>query len=200
MLREPVSDAANYNNIAVGIMQGNNGNAVYCPTNSQALVRLQDQFTYLPEKPEKKLDMTKMERRILSETEFQSVTKTKETPATYLLSAAVEDVGAEGTMAFRVNGLTGTKETYTGYYMKKDNTLEKMKNFMICHSLYNTAVFHHRYGRELADAQSAGNSVRLININLGYGQPRRNFSLQPFNICKKFTGVRIDGAEQIDQG
>lgn len=131
VLWEPVSDAASYNNIAVGIMQGNNGNAVYCPTNSQALVRLQDRFAYLPEKPEKKLDITKMERRILSEKEFQSASKTKETPATYLLSAAIEDTGAEDTLAFRVNGLTGKKETYTGYYMKKDKTLEKMEHLII---------------------------------------------------------------------
>ena len=28
---QPVSDKKEYNNMAVGIMQGNNGNSIYCP-------------------------------------------------------------------------------------------------------------------------------------------------------------------------
>ena len=131
VLWEPVSDAAGYNNIAVGIMQGDNGNAVYCPTNSQALVRLQDRFAYLPDEPEKKLDITKMERKVLSKEEFKKATQSGGTPATYLLSAEVLDVEEKSTIAFRINGLDKTKQSYTGYYMKKDGTLVKLKDIRI---------------------------------------------------------------------
>ncbi len=131
VLWEPVSDAAGYNNIAVGIMQGDNGNAVYCPTNSQALVRLQDRFAYLPDEPEKKLDITKMERKVLSKEEFKKATQSGGTPATYLLSAEVSDVEEKSTIAFRINGLDKTKQSYTGYYMKKDGTLVKLKDIRI---------------------------------------------------------------------
>ena len=64
---QPVSKQKEYNNVAVGIMQGNNGNSVYCPTNSKVLVRLQDRFAYLPEQPEKKLDLIKMERHVMNQ-------------------------------------------------------------------------------------------------------------------------------------
>lgn len=131
VLWQPVSELPGYNNIAVGIMQGNNGNAIYCPTNTQTLVRLQDRFAYLPEEPEKKLDITKMERKVLSEEEFKEASNTQETPVTYLLSATVDDAAEETTIAFRVNGLSGAKEKYTGYYMTKDNTLEKMEEIHI---------------------------------------------------------------------
>ena len=32
---------------------------------------------------------------------------------------------------YKRQGLTGKKETYTGYYMKKDKTLEKMEHLII---------------------------------------------------------------------
>jgi len=131
VLWEPVSDEEKYNNIAVGIMQGDNGNSVYCPTNSQILVRLQDRFAYLPEEPEKKLDITKMKRAVLSDEEFRTASGSKGTPATYLQSAMVEDAGDESTVAFCVNGLDKTKGEYVGYYMKSDGTLERIDNLIL---------------------------------------------------------------------
>lgn len=131
VLWEPVSDMTAYNNIAVGIMQGDNGNSIYCPTNSQTLVRLQDRFAYLPEEPEKQLDITKMERRLLSDEECENGLGSHETPATYLLSAEVTEAEEESTIAFRVNGLNGKKEKYVGYYMKKDGTLKQIEKVQI---------------------------------------------------------------------
>lgn len=131
VLWEPVSDEEKYNNIAVGIMQGDNGNSVYCPTNSQILVRLQDRFAYLPEEPEKKLDITKMKRAVLSDEEFRTASGSEGTPATYLQSATVEDAGDESTVAFCVNGLDKTKGEYVGYYMKSDGTLERIDNLIL---------------------------------------------------------------------
>lgn len=131
VLWEPVSDEEKYNNIAVGIMQGDNGNSVYCPTNSQILVRLQDRFAYLPEEPEKKLDITKMTRAVLSDEEFRTASGSEGTPATYLQSAVVEDAGNESMIAFCVNGLDKTKGEYVGYYMKSDGTLERIDNLIL---------------------------------------------------------------------
>ena len=127
-----VSKQSSYNNIAVGIMQGNNGNAVYCPTNSQTLVRLQDRFAYLPDEPNKKLDITKMERKLLSNKEFKKASNSKETVASYLLSASIEDVKKETLLAFRLNGLSGSIDDYSVYYMTKNNKLKKLKEFKIC--------------------------------------------------------------------
>lgn len=127
-----VSKQPSYNNIAVGIMQGNNGNAIYCPTNSQVLVRLQDRFAYLPDEPDKKLDIVKMERKRLSDADFKKASNSKETVASYLLSATVEKVKKESHIAFRINGLNGSKDEYTAYYMSKDGKLKKIKEFKIC--------------------------------------------------------------------
>ncbi len=99
VLWQPVSDESQYNNIAVGIMQGDNGNSLYCPTNSQILLRISDRFAYLANRPDDKLDLTLMERSVLS----------YENAASYAMSAVVEDADENDILAFRVNGLTGTK-------------------------------------------------------------------------------------------
>ncbi len=104
-----VSSEAIYNNIAVGIMQGNNGNTVYCPTNSQKLLQLYDRFAYLPASPEVKLDLTKMERRVIAQ---EAISALGLTPVGYEHSASFSLEG-EQTLAFRVNGLTGTVSDYT---------------------------------------------------------------------------------------
>lgn len=127
----PASDSPAYNNIAVGIMQGDNGNAIYSPTNSQTLVRLQDRFAYLPDEPEKQLDIINMKRQVMSEEQFQNAAGTTGRPATYLLSATADDVKQECTIAFRVNGLSGLREQYTGYYATVDNGLKKMDTLLI---------------------------------------------------------------------
>ena len=44
-----VSNKYGYNNMAIGMYTGSNGNTLYCPTGYLELLRLQDRFVYLPE-------------------------------------------------------------------------------------------------------------------------------------------------------
>ncbi len=103
-LWQGVSKDPIYNNIAVGIMQGDNGNTVYCPTNSPKLMRMSDRFAYLPEDPDEKLDISLMERKVIFEEEFKALTSSEKAPVGYLLTATAP-LGSN--LAFRVNGLSG---------------------------------------------------------------------------------------------
>ncbi len=137
---KPVSDQKEYNNMAVGIMQGDNGNAIYCPTNSQKLLRMQDRFAYLPKQPDKKLDIVKMERHAMAEKDFREASNTSQVPATYLMSATIDDAGKDSqTLAFRVNGLEGSILGYGLYYRDQSGKLKECRE----------AVFTDRQGRAL---------------------------------------------------
>ena len=144
VLWQPVSDKKEYNNMAVGIMQGNNGNSIYCPTNSQTLVRFQDRFAYLPEQPEKKLDIVKMERHVMSQEEFRKTSGSSQTPATYLMSAVIDDAKQTQTLSFRVNGLEGKKDAYTLYYMDQGGKLNACQE----------VVFTDSNGRIIGDTET----------------------------------------------
>lgn len=122
----PASAEPQYNNIAVGIMQGNNGNTIYCPTNSKALLRMYDRFAYLPDSPDTKLDLTRMERRVRSAEEVEALSGLALQAASYE-HAAILSTEAETTLAFRVNGLSGKVQELTllrmdasGQYQKQD--------------------------------------------------------------------------------
>ena len=131
---QPVSNQKEYNNMAVGIMQGNNGNSIYCPTNSQALVRLQDRFAYLPEQPDKKLDIVKMERHVMTEAEFQEASGSSQVPATDLVSAVIDDAKGKQTLSFRVNGLEGSILGYTLYYKEQSGKLSECRDIVFTDS------------------------------------------------------------------
>lgn len=135
VLWQPVSTQKDYNNAAVGIMQGTNGNSVYCPTNSKVLVRFQDRFAYLPDQPEQKLDLKTMERHVMTREAFQKASESSKMPASYLLSATIADstAGAQ-TLAFRVNGLEANAGAYTVYYMDKDGKLHEFPEAVITDS------------------------------------------------------------------
>lgn len=142
VLWKPVSTESQYNNMAVGIMQGNNGNSIYCPTDSKVLVRLQDRFAYLPEKPDQKLDIVKMERAVISEKEFAAASGSDKKPVDYLLSAVIDNAEASETLAFRVNNLSGCIRDYTVYYKTADGKLKKLAQ----------PVFADDNGKVLADS------------------------------------------------
>lgn len=131
---QPVSDKKEYNNMAVGIMQGNNGNSIYCPTNSQTLVRLQDRFAYLPEQPDKKLDMVKMERHVMARKDFQEASGSSEIPASYLMSAVIDDAKDKQTLSFRVNGLEGSILGYALYYREQSGKLTECRDLVFTDS------------------------------------------------------------------
>lgn len=131
---QPVSAQKEYNNMAVGIMQGNNGNSIYCPTNSQVLVRLQDRFAYLPEQPDKKLDLVKMERHVMAQKDFQEASGSSQIPATYLMSAVIDDAKEKQTLSFRVNGLEGSILGYTLYYRDPSGKLNECRDMVFTDS------------------------------------------------------------------
>lgn len=105
-----VSGDAEYNNMAVGLIQGDTGNTLYCPTNNMVLVRIQDRFAYLPEQPEKALELNLMERYRMYSEEFQEETGTDLIPASYLCSAQADGLENAAVLAYRVNGLGGNRD------------------------------------------------------------------------------------------
>lgn len=111
----PVSDESDYNNIAVGIMQGN-GNTVFCPTDSTTLVRISDRFAYLLNNTDIDLDINEMSR-----------TRQGDDYATYIHTAVVsvtDDVTANDdgtyTLAICVNGLDLTMDSYEVVYIDSE--------------------------------------------------------------------------------
>ncbi len=174
VLWQPVSAKKEYNNAAVGIMQGSSGNTVYCPTNSQVLVRMQDRFAYLPEKPDKKLDIVKMERAVMEKEDFAKASGSSKAPATYLLSATVDEAAAKETLAFRVNNLSGKIGDYTAYYMDAEGNLKEISNPVFTDSsgrkvaeteeLVREAIYEIRVQAEDAgdaDLNAAGGTVKM---------------------------------------
>ncbi len=119
---QPVSNEAQYNNIAVGIMQGDNGNSVYCPTDSATLLRISDRFAYLATDPDKELDITSMRRARYS----------GDNATSYVLSATVEDAAEDDILALRVNGLTGTADGLTLCYKNAAGEFTQAESFTLC--------------------------------------------------------------------
>lgn len=118
-----VSKEAAYNNMAVGMMQGNNGNTLYVPTNNMQLLRLQDRFAYLPERPFARLDIDAMTREACSEDDFRSRSGTSLSPATMLHSAIVTGAAHQTLLALRVNGLAGRAGDLQLFYRTADGSL-----------------------------------------------------------------------------
>lgn len=119
LLSIPVSSLSKYNNMAVGMMQGENGNALYVPTNNMDLLCLRDRFAYLPEKPFFDLDIKQMDRSVID----LSAEGIGAEAVTWLHSAVATNIGEPTVLAFRVNGLTDKPEDLTLYVQKADGTL-----------------------------------------------------------------------------
>ncbi len=122
----PVSDEPQYNNIAVGIMQGNNGNTIYCPTNSQVLLRMYDRFAYLPDYKDVDLDLARMERKVRTPEEIKVLSGQSLNAVSYEHSATLA-AAEETTLAFRVNGLTGKVKDLTLLRMNADGRYQEQK-------------------------------------------------------------------------
>ena len=100
-----------YNNMAIGMYAGHDGNRLYCPTGYKELLRLQDRFAYLPEMPYRKVDLDKTSRTCVSAEEFQAAGG-EGVPATWLHTVSVRNVHPQVTLAIRVNGLEGDAGDY----------------------------------------------------------------------------------------
>ncbi len=121
----PVSDLAGYNNLAVGMIADVRGNALYCPTGNMEMVCWQDDFVYLPNSPVKTVMLSDMERYRLTDEEFQTLSKTTLSPASYLMKATVRNVGQDTEIAFRLNGLNGSVSDYALYVETADGILQE---------------------------------------------------------------------------
>lgn len=127
-----VSDAPDFNNMAVGMMSGLNGNTVYCPTNNQMMLRLQDRFAYVADFPDTELDINQMGRAVLTTEQFQEQSNTQLIPATYLHWAEAEGSAAE--FVFRVNGLSSKPSDYSLFVTvsgEQQNSLDMPKEWTL---------------------------------------------------------------------
>lgn len=91
VLTVDVASLYGYNNMAIGMYAGRDGNKLYCPTGYKELLRLQDRFVFLPEMPYRKVDLDKTSRRVLSAAEFQAAGGAG-TPASWLHTATLDNL------------------------------------------------------------------------------------------------------------
>ena len=109
-----VASLYGYNNMAIGMYAGRDGNKLYCPTGYKELLRLQDRFVYLPEMPYRKVDLDKTRRTVVSAAEFAAAGG-QDTPATWLHTVTFDNLHPQTIAAIRVNGLTGKASDYKLY-------------------------------------------------------------------------------------
>ena len=111
VLTVDVASLYGYNNMAIGMYAGQDGNKLYCPTGCKELLRLQDRFVYLPEMPYRKVDLDKTRRTVLTAEQFAAAGG-QGTPATWLHTVTFDNLHPKTTAAIRVNGLTGKASDY----------------------------------------------------------------------------------------
>ena len=119
----PVSSDPAYNNAAVGIMQANDGNTLYCPTNSQTMVSVKDRFAALARAGATPLDIDGMVRERVDDARVETLLGTGAQALGYLLSARVDSWEDADELAFLVNGLEGTANELVLLERGDDGTL-----------------------------------------------------------------------------
>lgn len=122
VLRQEVSSLAGYNNMAVGLIVDPDGNGIYCPTNTMEMVCWQDCFAYLPNSPVKQISPKNLARTSLFGQELEG----DWTAASYLMTATVDNLREEDTLALRVNGLSLSPADYVLLYRDNDGTLKEL--------------------------------------------------------------------------
>ena len=120
VLTVDVASLYGYNNMAIGMYAGRDGNKLYCPTGYKELLRLQDRFVFLPEMPYRKVDLDKTSRRVLSADAFHAAGGTG-TPASWLHTVTLDNLHPQTTVAFRINGLTGNPADYKLFALGTDS-------------------------------------------------------------------------------
>jgi len=117
-----VSDKPGYNNMAIGMYGGSQGNVLYCPTGYLELLRIQDRFAYLPEMPYRSVDLDLTSRAVVTADDLnaQGITGA---PAAWLHSVTVDNVHPNTTVAIKVNGLSGDASVLRLYARGADGKL-----------------------------------------------------------------------------
>lgn len=101
-----VSNKYGYNNMAIGMYTGNNGNSLYCPTGYLELLRLQDRFVYLPEMPYREIDLNNAARNVLTQEKFTE-DGGEGSVVSWRYTVSAENVHPNTTVALRMNNLSG---------------------------------------------------------------------------------------------
>ena len=128
VLTVDVASLYGYNNMAIGMYAGRDGNKLYCPTGYKELLRLQDRFVFLPEMPYRKVDLDKTSRRVLSAAEFQAAGGAG-TPASWLHTATLDNLHPVTTVSFRINGLTGNAADYKLFALGTDGRYHEVSDW-----------------------------------------------------------------------
>lgn len=126
LLTVDVSNKPEYNNMAIGMFSAPEGNALYCPTGTLELLRLQDRFVYLPDSPYRQVNLDKTSRRRLTEAAFQE-DGGQGTPVSFVQTAAIENVPGDTKVAFQINGLSGNADDLSLYAYTSDGSLKKVE-------------------------------------------------------------------------
>ena len=130
VLTVDVASLYGYNNMAIGMYAGRDGNKLYCPTGYKELLRLQDRFVYLPEMPYRKVDLDKTSRKVIPAAEFAAAGG-QGTPATWLHTVTLDNVHPQTTVAIRVNGLTGKAAEYKLYVLGTDGQYHRVEDWSL---------------------------------------------------------------------
>lgn len=128
VLTVDVASLYGYNNMAIGMYAGRDGNKLYCPTGYKELLRLQDRFVFLPEMPYRKVDLDKTSRRVLSAAEFQAAGGAG-TPASWLHTATLDNLHPATTVSFCINGLTGNAADYKLFALGTDGRYHEVSDW-----------------------------------------------------------------------
>lgn len=146
-----VSSKPGYNNMAIGMYGGSQGNVLYCPTGYLELLRLQDRFAYLPEMPYRKVDLDLTSREVVTEDELTEQGITGK-PATWLHSVTVENVHPNTIVAIKVNGLTGSADALKLYARGADGKLIEVDKAL--------------WTLEGVDGELAADNIYEIHVNI----------------------------------
>ena len=125
VLTVDVASLYGYNNMAIGMYAGRDGNKLYCPTGYKELLRLQDRFVYLPELPYREVDLDQAARNVLTQDQFAQ-DGGEGTVASWRNTATIRNVHPNTTVAFRMNNLSGSASDLTLYAYGADGKLEKV--------------------------------------------------------------------------
>lgn len=136
----PVLDDPAYNNVAVGIMQADDGNTLYCPTNSQTMVSVKDRFAALARADAEPLDIDGMTRELVDNTQVETLLGTGVQALGYLLSARVDSWEAADELAFLVNGLEGAADELVLLERSSDGALALSETPFTLEDAAGTAV------------------------------------------------------------
>ena len=169
VLTVDVASLYGYNNMAIGMYAGHDGNKLYCPTGYKELLRLQDRFVYLPEMPYRKVDLDKTSRTVVTAEAFAAAGG-QGTPATWLHTVTLDNVHPTTTAAIRVNGLTGRASDYKLFALGADGRYQQITEGWSLEGasgqLYAKKVYEIRFAVQDGGALDSAPAAREVTLSV----------------------------------